>query len=75
MELKLGNVVAIVFILVAIRLYFVMRPEVMDCINATMKTSPGNPAAVQLQGTIALGLILLAFVGAIKLVIAERDKK
>jgi hypothetical protein len=74
MEIKLGNVLAAFLLSCGLVIFVKMKPEITDCITAIMRTGPGHAPSDQLNGCIALGLLLLTLVGAIRLIIAERRK-
>ena len=72
MEVKIGNILAGVFLIGAFWIFVKMRPQIIDCISCIMKTAPGHPLEEKITGCIALGLIVLGIVSAIRLIIAER---
>jgi len=74
MEIKIGNVLAAFLLIAGFGIFVKMKPEIIDCIGAIMTTGPGNAPADQLKGCIALALICLTLVSALRLVISERHK-
>ena len=74
MEIKIGNVLAAFLLLVGLGVFVKMKPEIIDCLGAIMRTGPGNSPADQLKGCIAVAIICLTLIGALRLIIAERRK-
>lgn len=74
MEIKIGNVLAGFLLIFCIGVFVKMKPEIMDALIAISQTGPGNTPENQLQGCIALGLIILGLISALRLIISERQK-
>ena len=74
MEIKIGNVLAGFLLIFCLGAYVKMKPEILAVVSAVMKIGPGNTPEDQLHGIIALGLIILGLLGALRLIISERQK-
>ena len=74
MELRLGNILAGFLLIGCIWIFAKSGAEVAEVLDSIFKVGPGNPPAIQMQGCIAIGLIILGLVSALKLILAERRK-
>lgn len=74
MELKIGNILAGFFLIGCIWILTKSKAEVAEVLDSIFKVGPGNPPAIQMQGCIAIGLIILGLVSALKIILAERRK-
>ena len=74
MELKIGNVLAAFALVAAIFVYAQMQPEVHQSLSGILKAGPDNPLQDRINGCIAITLVILGIVTAIRLVTEERKK-
>lgn len=74
MELKIGNIMAGSILVASLWIYINERQIIAECLSCIMRTGPGHPLPDRLTGCIAIGLVILGLVSAIRLVISERNK-
>lgn len=72
MQLKIGNLMAILPAMFSFWIFFQLRPAIMHTISCMPRVVSGNPLEIRLEGAIGIGLVVLGVVCVARLIRAER---
>ena len=74
MTVKWPNVVALAFLVVALIVFVTASDEIGAFLGAIRNIGPGHSPDDQVMGLLAYGLVLAAFVAAVKIIVETNRK-